>query len=190
MIIKSSVRRILVKIKSGGLNFSKGSSVADVLVGAAIIVFVLLPVFSGVIEKYIILNKAQIIKDAVDMTNTAAYYAIEAENLSMNTVSMNSSSLVDIYSQFLSENLKLDYELCPLEDSIVKGEVSIDSIIIYTEGFPLTCPEGTRITRPSVHSSITVPVRPLLYRQIILNMLGKEYIKLKIHLDTEIPVNN
>jgi len=154
------------------------------------IVFVIMPVFSSVIEKYLILNKAQIIKDAVDITNIAAYNALSAESLSRNSVLLDNSKLESIYSQLLAENLKLDYDLYPDEDSIADARVNIDSIIIYTAGFPLTCPKGIPITRPSVHSQITVPVKPMLYRSVILNILNKEYIELKIHVDSDIPVNN
>ena len=41
---------------------SKGSALSDILIGTAIIVFVILPVFSAVVEKYLINNKIQIIK--------------------------------------------------------------------------------------------------------------------------------
>ena len=37
--------------------------------------------FSLIMEKYIIFTKSQLIKDAVDITNLSAYYALEAESL-------------------------------------------------------------------------------------------------------------
>lgn len=167
----------------------KGSAAADVVIGAAIIVFVVLPVFSFIIEKYLILNKAQIIKDAVDMTNIAAYNAINAGNLGKAGVDIDMDKVEEIYRRLLMKNLNLAGDLAPLPGSLAEGRVSIKSLAVFTGGFPDVCPEGTGISRPSVHSIISIPVRPSLYRQLILNILGKQFIELEIHVDSEIPVN-
>lgn len=169
---------------------TRGSAAADVVLGAAIIIFVILPVFSVVIEKYIIYNKLLAIKDAVDMTNISAYNAINAENLGRNVVTIDNEKIDSLYRYLLARNLNLNSDLSPHPDSIAEGTVNIDSIIIYTGGFPLTCPGGTEFKRPAVHSTITVPVKPSLYRQIILDMIGREHIELKVHVDSDIPVNN
>lgn len=168
----------------------RGSAAADVVIGAAIIVFIILPVFSTVMEKYIIFNKAQIIRDAVDMTNISTYSAINAGCLGVNLVTLDDEKVEEVYRRLLSENLGLNQNLAPDGQSIVEGTVSIDSIILYADGFPLSCPDGTVIKRPAVHSSITVPVKPSFYRRVLLGMLGKEYIELKMHVDSDIPVNN
>jgi len=167
-----------------------GSAVTDVVIAAAVIVFLIFPAASFVLEKYIIINKAQMIKDAVDMTNISTYNALDAASLGKTVITMQDSRVEQIYTSLLAKNLKLDCGLFPREDSIVEGRVSIDSIIIYTGGFPLTCPDGAQIKRPAVHSRITVPVRPSLYRQTILSILGKQYVELKVHVDSDIPVNN
>jgi len=169
---------------------SKGSAAADVVIGVAVIVLVVLPVFSAVIERYIVLNKAQIIKDAVDMANISAYNAINAGNLSRNAVTFDSDKADEIYRFILAKNLHLDDTLSAKPNSIVEGTVNIESLILYTGGFPLACPEGTYVEKPSVHSCITVPVKPALYRRIILDLLGRQHIELKVHVDSEIPVNN
>lgn len=172
------------------LKSNRGSSTAVVLISAMTVVFVVLPIFSAVIEKYIIFNKAQIIKDAVDMTNIASYNAINTHDLSRNIVTFDGEELDKIYRYLLAKNLRLDSDLFPAEGSIAGDRVRIESVAAYTSGLPLTCPDGTEIKRPSVHSCVIVPVKPLLYRHIILNALNKEYIELKVHVDSEIPVNN
>lgn len=172
------------------VSFEKGSTVADVIIFAFIIIFVILPILSFVLEKYIIANKAQIIRDAVDMTNVSTYNAINAGLLGMNAVQFDKAEADDVYKNMLIKNLNLHNDLSPDKNSIADGTVTIDSIIVYVNGFPLKCPEEVIITRPTVHSRITVPVKPLLYRQILLNLLGKQYIELKVHVDSEIPVNN
>jgi hypothetical protein len=172
------------------MNNSRGSAAFDVLIMSAVIVFVIFPVFSAVMEKYAVMNRIQTIKDAVDITNISAYVAIDAEGLGKSTVTINNEKVYSIYKSLLRKNLKLDNELYPLEGSIAEGRVVIDSLIVYTEGFPLTCPDGVRINRPAVHSVIEVPIRPVLYRSMMLKLSGKEYIDLRIHVDSEIPVDN
>jgi len=173
-----------------GLQYRKGSAVTDLVISAAIIAFIILPVFSAVMEKYIIQNKAQIIKDAVDMTNVSTYNAIKADSLGRNKIELDAAETEEIYSSLLAANLRLDNDLKPLKDSIAEGKVTIDSLVIYTDGFPLYCPDGCRIERPSVHSCVTVPVKPSLYRQVLLDLLGKDLVELKVHVDSDIPVNN
>jgi len=169
---------------------SKGSALSDILIGTAIIVFVILPVFSAVVEKYLINNKIQIIKDAVDLTNISTYNALNTVRLGKNQVFINESEAEAVYRTLLAKNLHLNGDLSPCSDSVADGTVVVDSIIVYTEGMPLTCPCGTSIKRPSVHSVVKVPVRPVLYRQVILEIMGKQHIEFTVHVDSEIPVNN
>lgn len=168
----------------------KGSAVVDVVIGAAILVFIVLPVFSGIIERYILQNKAQIIKDALDMTNISAYNALNAESLGQVEVNFEYSKMESIYRSLLAKNLNLQSDLYPMPQSIAEDKVCIDSLIIYTEGLPALCPNGVSIKRPSIHSVISIPVRPSIYRELLLSIMGKKYIELKVHVDSEIPVNN
>jgi len=168
----------------------RGSAVVDVVIFAAIVVFVILPVFSIIMEKYLLLNKAQIIKDAVDMTNISVYNAIKAAELGKAEVDVDETGALDIFSSLLAINLKLDEDLRPLPESLAEDTISIRSLIIYSGTFPSECPLGVNIKRPSVHSVIVVPVRPSLYRQLVLSMLGRQFVELEVHVDSDIPVNN
>lgn len=168
----------------------RGNAVNEVLIGAAIIIFVLFPIFSAIIERYIIIIKAQEIKDSVDITNIATYMAIDTENLGKNLVIHNELEVEAIYSKFLAINLNLEEDLSPKDNSVADGKVRIESIAIYPGGQASICPLGTEIIRPTVHSVVIVPVKPSLYRQVILALLGKCNIELKVHVDSDIPVNN
>jgi len=167
----------------------KGSSVIDIVIWTAIIIFVIIPAFAVVIEKFIILNKIQVIKDAVDITNISTYNSIVAEYLGKTIVEFDRDKVYAIYEELLSENLNLNRDLSPKEGSIPEGKVRIDSLAIYTGQFPVACPEGLEIKRPAVHSVVTVPVKPTLFRGIVLNMSGKQYMELKIHVDSDIPLD-
>ena len=167
----------------------KGSVVVDVVIAAAMIIFVVLPVFSAVIEKYILMEKARVIRDAVDMTNISAYNGIKTGSLGQASVKFERSEVNEIFRELLCTNLALDRGMYPKYGSIAEGRVEVSSLEIYTDVFPVVCPEGSAIVKPSVHSSINVPVKPSLYRGLVLRLLGKDHIDVEVHVDSEIPVN-
>lgn len=168
----------------------RGSATVDVVVGAAVIIFVILPLFSAVVERVILLNKAQIARDALDMVNLSAYNSLNARELGKTTVGFESGEAMEIYRTLLAANLRLDGSLNPLPGSIAEGTVSIESIVVCSGGLPSVCPNGKRLTRPSVHSCISIPVAPSLYRRLLLDLIGKEHLDMRVHTDTEIPLNN
>jgi hypothetical protein len=168
----------------------RGSAAVDVVIAAAILIFVIIPVFSVIIERYILLNKLQLIRDAVDITNIAAYNAMDVSLLGREKISFDSSEALMTYKELLSRNLRLNGGLAPVAGSIAEGPVKIVSMGFYTDSFPAVCPSGCSIVRPAVHSCISVPVKPSLYRKAILGMAGKDFIELQIHVDSDIPVNN
>lgn len=170
--------------------WSRGSAVLDVVIGAAVIVFIILPVFSVILEKYIVLNKVQMIRDAVDMTNLSVYNALDAGSLGRNSVDFHDPKVQSIFSEMLCANLKLNADLTPQPASLAEDRVAVESISIFLSGFPQECPDHVQLARPTVHSCILVPIRPGLYRQLILGLMGRNYLELRVHMDSEIPVNN
>ncbi len=170
--------------------YIKGSVVTEVVLMAAMLVFMIMPVFSVVIEKYVLMEKARVIRDAVDMTNISAYNALTAVNLGKASVDISQTEALDIFREMLGRNLRLDGDMNPKSDSVAEGRVEVMSLMICGSGFPAACPEGAVITKPTVHSCIRVPVKPSLYRGIILSMLGKDHIDIVVHVDSEIPLDN
>ena len=167
-----------------------GGAAFDVLAGAAVVIFVLIPLFAAVAEKYLFMTKIQAVRDAVDLTNIALYNALDIAAASQNEISMDDNTVYGTYCRMLAANLNLNYDLSPGENSLVEDTVTINSLAVYLNNFPVYCPEGVQLTRPSVHVSLTIPVRPGLFREYILNALGRIYIDVKMHMDTDIPVNN
>ena len=172
------------------LRNKKGDAVVDVLLMGTLIIFIILPIFAVVVEKQIINNKAQLIKDALDLTNISTYNAINTPSLGKGQVALDDDAVLELYQRLLAKNLNLNDDLSPKENSIAEDTVIIDSLVIYTSGFLRICPEGTTIKRPAVHSCVIVPVKPSLFRKIILDSLGKQLVELKVHVDSDIPVNN
>ncbi|NTV91417.1 MAG: hypothetical protein HGA22_13830 [Clostridiales bacterium] len=168
---------------------NKGSAVVDVIFFAAFLGLVLLPVFSAVFEKYLLNEKCQRIRDAEDMANMAVYYSMNTQELSVTNVSFDMDRAVEVYSGVLAENLRLDSALMPEEGSMAESRVVIEELGLYSSGFPAKCPKGTALERPTIHSVVSVPVRPSLFRGMILSALGRDYLLLTVHNDSEIPLN-
>lgn len=169
---------------------NRGSAGLDVLLYAfAFLVFVVFPVYAIVIEKAVINIKSAEIIDAIDLTNIAVYKNLSVTDTSVTIIDFD-SGIGNTYRQILAENLKLNPDMTPAENSIAEGTVAVNSVAVYSGGFPVMCPNGKTLTRPTVHSTVTVPVKPSLYREIILNIAGIPQFELVIHRDTELPVNN
>jgi len=168
----------------------KGDTITDILLFAFILVFVIFPVISVVLEKYIAMLKGQQIQDAVDITNTAVYNSLNPHAVSMVAIDFNNEEALRIYKELLADNLRLNYDLTPMPDSIAEDTVTIEELNLYTSGFPVCCSGGKSITRPTIHAVVNVPVRPSLYRATLLQLMGKEFVELRVHVDTELPLNN
>ena len=168
----------------------RGSAAADVVIAAGIMIFVLAPVFSLVMEKYVLSIKTGIIRDALDMTNIAACNALKTGELGKARVEADRADVVKIFEELLCLNMNLEKGLIPGKNSIAEGPVVIKSVEIYLDGLPAVCPGGTVVAKPAVHSSISVPIKPSLYRKLMLKLQGKDFIVLTVHVDSEIPVNN
>ncbi|SHJ43553.1 hypothetical protein [Lutispora thermophila] len=177
------------------LKNNKGSVVSDILFYGFVIVFVVLPVFSVVFEQYILLLNAQAIKDAVDVTNLAAYNAMKVSDKSETKITADAEDIKNIYKTLLALNMNLNNDLTPKENSIAAGKVEIINVTVYPKGmsFPVTCPKGGTISRPSVHSIIKIPIKHTLFWNVYRFFTGttddgiKDY---EAHIDTELPYNN
>ena len=151
---------------------SRKGAVEDMVIFCLFFVFVLLPVASSVLEMYLTSVKCQEIKDAIDMTNIAAYNALDPGDNGKTAIDFNSSSAQAIYNNLLALNLRLNPDLTPQSDSIADGPVVVNELTFYTSGFPCYCPLGKLLTRPTIHTLVTVPVKPSLYSGTILGMMG------------------
>lgn len=169
---------------------NRGNAAFDIVIFTALIILVILPVFSAVFEKYLLSCKVQAIKDAVDLSNISAYNAINTGNLGVVSVDFGNAEIAALYRRILSKNLNLNEDLTPKENSIAEDTVTIDSLAGYTSGFPVTCPDGAIISRPAIHGHITVPMKPGLYRRLIQELTGRQYLELEVHVDSDIPVDN
>ena len=180
---------IVIRLFGRMLRGNKGEAAAEVIFFAAVVVFVIFPVASAVAEKYIAVLKGQVIKDAVDVANIALYNSLDAGRGGTAEADFGGAAAMELYKSFLAENLSLNPDLSPKADSVAEGTVVIDELYVYTSGFPLQCPRGKLVIRPAVHAVVTVPVRPSLYRGVVLGLMGKDYVELKVHVDTDLPVD-
>jgi len=168
----------------------KGSSLVDAILTATIIILVVLPTFSFILEGYIYSNKIQVIRDAVDISNTAILNCLDWVALSKAGVVLDHDVLLENYKQILAANLFLDEQMNPEEESVLSGRVIIEELVFYAGGSQAICPLGTQFLRNGVHSIIDFTIKPTLYSRTMKLLTGTEFVEFKIHSDTEIPANN
>jgi len=174
---------------------NKGSVVSDLLLLTLVFIFVVLPIFSIVLEQYILLLKAQAIKDAVDITNLSAFNAMKVIDKSETKITASANDIKNHYNPLLALNMNLNSDLTPKENSVAAGKVEIINVTVYPKGmsFPVTCPEGDIISRPSVHSVIKIPVEYTFFWNIYRFFTGSTNDGIRTHeahIDTELPYNN
>jgi len=168
----------------------RGYATIDVILFTGIMLFLIFPLFSFTLEKYVYQNSIQIIKDTLDMTAIATYESLDANSTAKDNIQFDRTELINIYKKYLAQNLKLNDDLVPEDGSIAKDTVRIEQLELFTSGFPDICPEGAEINKLSIHVLVVIPLKPNLYREVLLDALGKDYVELKLHHDTELPVNN
>lgn len=159
----------------------RGTSVTEALIGFAGVIFILLPLFTFVSEKYILFARVQLIRDSVDLSHMSLYNAISAERLSGGEVSLDEGQMNLIFSRILRKNLNLDENMEPLRECGIAGKVEVLSLEFH---------KADPVKGPSVSSMIVVPIKPVFFQNIILGMLERDCIELKIRVDSRIPVNN
>lgn len=182
------MKRIRASIKNGRDN--KGTVLVDVILFGALIVFVILPFISLILEWQIVIIKVQSIQDAVDLAAMATFGALENISYGKEGLNLNFDRLTEDYRRTLSENLRLDEDMNPEANSVVGNRVIIEELEIFTDGFPANCSEGTLLTMPSVHTIIRFSIEPALYGAALLKLTGREYFDFRLHIDSELPVNN
>jgi len=167
----------------------KGEAAGTIVIICMFMVFVLLPIGSLLMEKYIFALKEQKMRDSLDITSTATYMALSSQQGTVANLTYDNSKLQSIFNQYLAANLSLNSDLTPLPSSIADGKVIVNSVIIYSGPFPQTTPQGKTVNRLTVHTDITVPVKPHFYMSTILNALGLSAVPVRVVADTEVPVN-
>lgn len=185
MIKRLSRKNLLtskIKNENGGISF--------ILIMSLLVIFIIIPVFAVVVEKYIVQLKVFDIKEAIELSSISTYNTVSSESLSGVEVDYDNTKAKSVFENYLAKNLNINSDLSPKGSGIVEGTVTVDSFVIYSSGFPHTCPNGNNITRPSVHAKITVPIKPTIYKYTILQALGTDTINLKFHYDTEIVIDN
>ena len=181
--IKKSLQINTKKLRGDGFSLT--------IIIVLIMVYLLVPLFSAVIEKQIVQLKAAEVTDALQMSCLATYDSLESKALSQAVASYKQTKTEDVFKDFLAANMNLNNDLTPKNSiSVADGQVRVESIEIFNSDLPKTCPDGKTIIYPSVHATIIVPVKPSLYKGTILQLLGKDYIDCKFHIDTEVVIDN
>lgn len=168
------------------LKNTKGQGLGLFIFFMLILVFIVIPLFSAIVEKQLTQLKISDIGESIELSSIATYDSLVSSSLSDTIVSIDSIEATNTFKKYLADNLNINSDLTPKPSGIIAGTVVVNSFQIYVSSFPRTCPNGKLLTKPSIHTFITVPVTPTLYKYSILQVLGEDKKNLKFHYDTEI----
>lgn len=175
------------------LKDQRGSiGVNTVLIGVAIIVFVILPIFSVGVE-YLRMNiLGDTVKEAIDLSATSAYITLSVNRASEVDVSFNASEFGDVFEEYLKKNLSLNDDLSPKGDSMVDGSIRIVGYNFFLgSALPYTDPEtGITYNRPFVDVELILPVKPVLFIEEIAKLAGKTEFEVTVKHKVTLPIDN
>lgn len=153
---------------------------ASSLVGVVAIMLAF-TVFALVYDVTYLYTKHQSLKNKLDFSNTAVFREIDQAALRNGALRINVMDGEDTFREFLTSNLRLDYNLHPLPGSMAAGPVSIQAMQIFNpEDLPALDGLGHPITEVSVYSEISVPVQPFF-----VGLFGP--VNLRVAITTDAP---
>ena len=178
-------KKLLTRFKN-----EKGEAITAVILFALFIVYIFIPIFAAVIEKQLFYLRAVEMRESMEIACLATYDSMRASDATKAVIDYDATKVNSTFKYYLSKNLNINSDLTPKSSGCIpQGIVTVNSINIYINGFPVAFPEGKYLTRPTVHAVITVPIKPTLYQYTVLSLLGVSTINCKLHTDVEIPVN-
>lgn len=118
--------------------------------------------FALIFDVGYLMVRREIIKNAMDFSNMAAYREISTEKLAVNELYIDEVLAEETFEETLQHNLKLDSSLDPLSDSMASDTVKIVSFEVFNpDKLPATDSVGNLVEEVAVHSRIVVSLKPM-----------------------------
>jgi hypothetical protein len=169
----------------------KGEATGIILMFVLMFVFVFLPVFAAVFEQVLFQIKAADLREGVELSSIATYTAMNAGSLAEVDVNYNAAKLESTFKKYLASNLHLNDDLTPkATGSVISGPITVVGNVPQFIPVGSQCPDGNVATRPMIHVSLIIPIKPTLYEYTVLQLLGVSTINCNVSLDTEIVLDN
>lgn len=175
------------------LKREKGSaSVGLILIVAFMIVFVVIPLSAYIFDNLKVNLISRDVAGAIDVAIEDGYHSLQKPILSKEDFIVDGPILQYYVTERLKKSLYLNDDLAPKANSKLEGPFSIELLnFVGTANLPYTeLSTGKVYTRPFVEVQFTIRLKPTLYRDLILNALGKSYIEFSAKRKTIIYVNN
>ena len=166
--------------------------VLEIILFTCVILFIIFPIFSIVIEKVILDLKSDEIKGIIKDATESTFIALNIDTTSVENIDVDLDRFKEVFERYIKTNFNLKEDFKPKDNSMVDGPVKINKIIFYgTNSLPFTHPtKEITYNRPFIEVEVIFPIKPHLYRKVILDALGKEYLEVTINYHYTLPINN
>lgn len=174
------------------LSNERGSSGIGIIIAIVVFILMILPVLSQVMER----NRVNIVRNdtvtAVDLSLKSALIALDLNQASAEVYDFNNSEFNNLFQHYLSSNMNLNPDLTVTDDSLVDGDVTINSIQYHgTDNLPYTSPvTGRTYNRPYFSVELVLIIKPSLFRKMIHDLVGIDEFHYTFYYDVSMPVNN
>lgn len=129
----------------------------------SILFFIVIISCTFVIEQYYMNVRAEIVKDALTFSALSVYKDIDKGSLDKGSIVL-SDQMKNTFKKYLIKNLNLNDNLSSRPNSVVSGNVSIDTMNIYNIDSAVEYyPDGSKIIfKPSLFVRINYQIEPIL----------------------------
>ncbi|QUI25915.1 hypothetical protein HZI73_26240 (plasmid) [Vallitalea pronyensis] len=160
------------------LKDNKGSSgILSILLIAFFVIFLIMPVFAAVFEKQMMTKIARDTKSIIKDSLEATYTTLNIEKTSIKDIEFT-SDFKQIFDKYVIDNLNLNVDFTPTDKSMADAKVQVTELQYEDR------------TRKFINVKVILPIKPHIYRQILLSIMGKEWIGYEIPYTLSLPVDN
>lgn len=166
--------------------------VGTILMVTTLIVLVIFPLSAFIFDFLRIQVVAGEVAKSIDAAVIDGYHSLDLEFLSKEEFIADNGLFEYYVTEEVKRSLKLNDDLSPKENSVLDGPLSINSVKFYDSTLlPYTDTDSGKVyNRPFVEINFTIRLKPLLYQQIILDVLGQPYKEFTASRKSSLPINN
>ncbi|GKX32298.1 hypothetical protein SH1V18_47780 [Vallitalea longa] len=150
--------------------------VFELILFTGIVLFILMPIFTAAYEKQIMYKIGRDSNDIIKDSLEATYVTLNIKRGSTKKIEFD-DKFKRTFESYIRENMKLNVDFTPKDESMADAKIKV--LELKRINYP----------RKSVKVKLLLPIKPHLYRQIILDLMGKEWIGYEIVQEVSLPVD-
>jgi len=174
------------------LSEKNGSAGVGTIIVFVIFIMIILPLMSFAMEHYRVDIVRHDTSVAVELSLISTLTTLDIGEASAENYDFDSTEFSDVFISYLATNMKLNKDLSITDKSLVDGDVVINNISYFgTANLPYTNPNTSEVfTRPYFNVELQLEMHPSMFRQMFLELTGRNRFFYTFYDDVSMPVNN